>query len=95
MYRGRLETPGGRARAWIDCLFIDHGILRLFWTNFATVAPGRLYRSNHPLPRTLRAAVRRRGIRTLINLRGRCENGSDALSREAAAQLGLAFHDMA
>ncbi len=95
IYRGRLESPGGRARAWIDCLFIDHGILRLFWTNFATVAPGRLYRSNHPLPVNLRAAARRHGIRTLINLRGRCENGSDALSREAAAQLGLAFHDMA
>lgn len=95
IYRGRLETPGGRARAWIDCLFVDHGLLRAAWTNFATVRPGVLYRSNHPLPGKLRGFVRRYGIRTLINLRGRCENGSDALSREAAASLGLAFHDMA
>ena len=37
----------------------------------------------------------RLGLRTLINLRGRTQSGSDALSREAARELGLAFHDMA
>jgi protein tyrosine/serine phosphatase len=35
------------------------------------------------------------GLRSLINLRGEAKNGSDALSRDAAKQLGLAFYDMA
>ncbi len=37
----------------------------------------------------------RLGIRTLINLRGKTQSGSDALSREAAREIGLDFHDMA
>jgi protein tyrosine/serine phosphatase len=53
-----------------------------------------LYRCNHPTPGRLVRLTRRYGIRTLINLRGEARNGSDALSREAAAKLGLAFHDM-
>jgi protein tyrosine/serine phosphatase len=38
--------------------------------------------------------VRRYGLQTLINLRGQTKNGSDALSRAAAARLGLDFVDM-
>jgi protein tyrosine/serine phosphatase len=54
------------------------------------VEPGRLYRSNHPLPWQLRAAARAHGIRTVINLRGHRENcGSDRLARDEAARLGL------
>ncbi len=81
--------------AWIDALFIDHAVLRLLWSNLATVIPGRVYRCNHPTPARLRRLSRRLGIRTLINLRGKTQSGSDALSREAARSLGLAFHDMA
>ena len=50
--------------AWGNALFIDHAILRLGWRNWGVVAPGRLYRSNHPLPWQLRQAARRHGIRT-------------------------------
>jgi protein tyrosine/serine phosphatase len=39
--------------------------------------------------------TKRLGIRSLINLRGKTQSGSDALSREAAQGLGLSFHDMA
>jgi protein tyrosine/serine phosphatase len=35
------------------------------------------------------------GLKSLINLRGQAKNGSDALSRDAAARLGLDFYDMA
>lgn len=59
------------------------------------VAPGRLYRCNHPPPGRLARLTRRLGLRTLINLRGPTRNGSDALSRDAAEQLGLDFIDMA
>jgi hypothetical protein len=95
IFKGDLCTAKGRAVAWIDSLFIDHAVLRLVWSNFDAVIPGKVYRCNHPTPGRLRRMVRRFGLRTLINLRGRTQSGSDALSRAAAQDLGLAFHDMA
>jgi protein tyrosine/serine phosphatase len=74
---------------------VDHAVFRLAWSNFAAVAPGRLYRCNHPTPQRLAALTRRHGLKTLINLRGLARNGSDALTRDAAAGLGLDFIDMA
>lgn len=87
-----LDTASGRLRAWADALFVDHGVLRLAWRNRAVVEEGRLYRANQPLPFQL-AAEARRGIRTVINLRGVRDCGSDALEREACAKLGLALID--
>lgn len=93
IFRGDLLSSRGRALAWADSMLVDHGLLRLLWSNFGTVVPGRLYRSNHPPPGRLARLVRRHGIRTLVNLRGPCGNGSDALSRAEAARLGIAFVD--
>ena len=90
---GDLSTARGRTLAWVDALFVDHAVFRLVWSNFAAVAPGRLYRCNHPTPARLAALTRRYGLKTLINLRGQTGNGSDALSREAARELGLEFID--
>jgi protein tyrosine/serine phosphatase len=95
IFRGDITTVGGRALAWVDALLVDHAVFRLIWSNFAAVAPGRLYRCNHPPPHRLALFTRRYGIKTLINLRGETRNGSDALSRDAAARLGLDFIDMA
>jgi protein tyrosine/serine phosphatase len=95
IYKGDLSTAHGRRNAWVDALFIDHAILRLYWTNFATVRPGVLYRSNHPTPGNLAVFTRKVGLKSLINLRGQAKNGSDALSRDTAARLGLDFYDMA
>ncbi len=92
---GDLNTPRGRIAAWGDSLLVDHAVFRSVWTNLAEVVPGKLYRSNHPTPRHLAAATRRYGLRTLVNLRGHRKCGSDALSREAAARLGLQHIDMA
>jgi len=88
-----LSTTRGRAKAWSHSLLVDHAFFRVLWNNFGCVDPGKLYRSNHPTPAQLRAAVRRHGIRTVINLRGEMPSGSDALSREAAARLGVAHVD--
>lgn len=86
--------PRSWPRTWANALLVDHAALRIAWRNFSEVAPGRLYRSNHPLPGALRAAVRRHGIRSVINLRGHREDcGADALSRGAAARLGLVHRD--
>jgi len=94
--RGRRAYLPGMADAatWLNALAIDHAALRIAWRNLSEVAPGRLYRSNHPLPGALRRLVARHGIRTVINLRGqRAHCGADALSRTEAARLGLVHHD--
>jgi protein tyrosine/serine phosphatase len=93
MFRGDLTSARGRAKAWSDSLLVDHAVFRVLWDNWATVIPGRLYRSNHPTPARLAAVARRHGIRTIVNLRGHRQCGSDALSREAAARLGLEHID--
>ena len=94
MSRRDLTQPGARRAAWLNSLFIDHALLRLGWRNWGVVESGRLYRSNHPTPWQLEQAVRRHGIRTVINLRGHREAcGSDALGRQAAAALGLEHID--
>lgn len=87
-----LDTTSGRLRAWADALFVDHAVLRLGWRNRGVVEAGRLYRSNQPLPFQL-ALEARRGIRTVLNLRGQRDCGSDVLAREACARLGLTMID--
>ncbi len=95
MYSQNLATGGSRLHAWSDSLFVDHAVFRVLWDNWAEVVPGKLYRSNHPTPARLRAAAPRYGLKTLINLRGHRQCGSDALSRDTAARLGLVHVDMA
>jgi protein tyrosine/serine phosphatase len=95
VFKGDVATGRRRAVAWSDSLFVDHSVFRLVWSNWAEVAPGRLYRCNHPTAWRLAAAQRKLGIKTVINLRGQRACGSDALSREAAARLGLHHIDMA
>lgn len=95
MFQGSLATTRGRRQAWTDSLFVDHAVFRLVWTNFHAVIPGKVYRCNHPTPRRLAAATRRFDLKTLVNLRGHRRCGSDALSRDAAKQIGLAHVDMA
>ena len=95
MFSGDLRQGASRTAAWWDSVIFDHSFLRLGWSNFGTVIPGKLYRTNHPTPGRLARLARRYGLHTLINLRGHRECGSDALSRDAAARLGLDHIDMA
>ncbi len=95
MFSGDISTGSGRLAAWADSLLVDHAMFRLAWSNFAVVIPGKLYRCNHPTPGRLAALQRRYNLTTLINLRGHRQCGSDALSRRAAGQIGLAHIDMA
>jgi protein tyrosine/serine phosphatase len=63
--------------------------------NFHAVLPGRVYRSAQPSERQLEQMVAGHGIRTLINLRGVCEE--DAWyhrEKETAARLGVRFVDV-
>lgn len=76
-------------------LLVDHAVLRVWWSNWAVVVPGKVYRCNHPLPFRLRRAVARFGIRTVVNLRGAAANPSSERSAAEAARLGVAVVPMA
>ena len=95
MFTGEITNIRDAGRAWLDSLFIDHAAFRVLWDNLAEVVPGKLYRCNHPTPGRLAALKRRLGLKTLVNLRGHRQCGSDALSRAAAHRLGLVHIDMA
>jgi protein tyrosine/serine phosphatase len=94
-FSGNVTARRDRVAAWRDSLLVDHAVFRVLWDNLAEVIPGKLYRSNHPTPARLAAAKRQLGLHTLINLRGHRQCGSDALSRQAAQELGLKHIDMA
>lgn len=61
-------SPWRRLRAWLNALFVDHALFRLFYNTRTRVGPG-LFRSSHPLPYQLRGA-RAAGVRTVLSLRG-------------------------
>lgn len=63
----------------------------LGWTNFRTVLPGEVYRCAQPSAATLERAIRRHGIRTVVNLRGCCPAG-DWYREEARATARLDVH---
>ena len=46
-YHANLSSPDNRRRALIWNRWLDHGILRVLWTNQFQIAPG-VWRSNHP-----------------------------------------------
>jgi len=95
MFEGPITSAKSRRAAWIDSLFVDHAVFRTVWDNFHVVIPGKLYRCNHPTPSRLARLKQRLHLKSLVNLRGHRRCGSDALSREAAARLGLRHVDMA
>jgi protein tyrosine/serine phosphatase len=90
-YNVDLSTPENRRRAQIYYLWFDHAILRTFWTNFSEIAPG-VFRSNQPTHRRL-AAMRERGIKTVLNLRGASDGVPYLIERDSCRQLGLTLVD--
>ncbi len=65
----------------------DHGLLRLVYDNSHAV-DAAMWRTFQPSPRHLRAWARR-GVRTVVNLRGDKPSGFLFLEEEACADLGL------
>ena len=92
-YAADLSTPANRRRALIWNRWLDHGILRIWWTNQFEIAPG-VFRSNHP-PQSRFARIRAMGISTMLTLRGVSGNPSDLLEREACAAHGITLHSIA
>lgn len=86
-----LTTPMGRLKAGLDYFWADHAFLRLAFSNAHWLGPD-LVRTNQPSPRQL-AGWKRRGIKTVINLRGVRNESYYALEKEACERLGLTLID--
>jgi uncharacterized protein (TIGR01244 family) len=86
-----LALPRGRLRAYLDAAFVDHGFARLVWPNIHRVSD-KLYRSGQVAPYHI-ARFARRGIKTVVNLRGRNDSGWYVLEMEACRKHGVAFVD--
>jgi protein tyrosine/serine phosphatase len=74
--------------AWyVDMLLIDHGIFRLIYVNRHRLSD-EAWRSAQPAPHHIRA-LRRRGLRTIVNLRGERLCGSYWLEQAACERKGI------
>ncbi|WP_254048230.1 dual specificity protein phosphatase family protein [Uliginosibacterium sp. TH139] len=82
----------GRLLAYLDMLFVDHGIFRVIYNNLHAL-PGGLYRSSQPSPGQIRKYQRKLGIRTIINLRGADDSRRYALEAEECHRLGIRLID--
>lgn len=80
-------SRGERTKLWLHAFFADHGFFRTFYNTGSRITP-EAWRSSQPFPYQL-AAAKRRGVRTVINLRGPSDSGSFRLEAEACRRLGL------
>jgi protein tyrosine/serine phosphatase len=86
-----LSTPGGRTSTYLNYLWNDHAYLRLGFSNAHWISD-ELVRTNQPWPHQL-AEWKRRGIKTIINLRGGFDASFHALEKDACQRLGLTMVD--
>ncbi len=86
-----LTTAGGRLRAYLDYLWKDHAYLRLAFSN-AHWLSDELVRANQPWPFQLKAWARR-GVKTVINLRGGFGAAFYALEQDACRRYGLTLRN--
>lgn len=97
-YRGFRRRVDERAPAWLrapankfldyyDLFFVDHHIFRAVYANRHQIAPG-VWRSAQPSPAQI-AYLAKRGVKTIINLRGERDCGSYRLQVEACRRHGI------
>lgn len=86
-----IDSRRERLRAWLDLLFVDHGILRVAHLNKHRVGE-HLWRSAQPSPRDI-ARMARQGLKTIVNLRGGRSHGAWQLERDAAERHGITIVD--
>lgn len=80
-------TRRERWRAWANAIFVDHAFVRMVYLNLHKVTDG-LWRSAQPTPRQIEALARK-GIKTVVSLRGGRRHGSWPLEVDACAANGL------
>jgi protein tyrosine/serine phosphatase len=81
-------TPEAR---YVDMLFFDHLIVRLVFPNRHRLSE-EAWRAAQPLPHQI-ADYARRGIRTVVNLRGQFDTQSYAFEKAACERAGLNLVD--
>ncbi len=92
------DRSAQRAPAWVghrinpvldtlDMHLVDHGMFRLLYANTHQLTE-RAWRTSQPTPARLRAMARR-GIRTVLNLRGERNCGAFRLETKACAEADL------
>ncbi len=86
-----LTSTAGRLRAYQNLAFKDHGVLRLAFHNAHQISP-EMWRANQPWPHHV-AAWARKGIKTIVNLRGGVGTGYHALELEACQRHGIELID--
>ncbi|SDZ74633.1 tyrosine-protein phosphatase [Rubrimonas cliftonensis] len=91
-YQSPFPNGWARFRAHLNAWFVDHQVFRAVYPNLWRLGP-HAWRSSQPSPAQLRRLAKR-GLRTVVNLRGGSEFGSYALEREACADLGLAYREL-
>ncbi len=89
--RGPMTTQGQHVLGHLETLFIDHTILSLILPNRHKVSD-KLWRSSQVHPLQI-GALARRGIRTIINLRGSRDCASYYLERDACKKHGITLVD--
>lgn len=83
--------PRRGLRDWMELMMKDHGVLRLKWHNLHQIDTD-MWRSNQPTPARIRDYARR-GVKTIINLRGPRDDGGWRLEAEACAACGIELVD--
>lgn len=76
---------------YLDMLVIDHGIFRLLYDNRYRLGD-RAWRSAQPAPHRIRS-LRRKGLRTIVNLRGERQCGSYWLEQATCKRKGIRLID--
>ncbi len=84
---GWLKGPANKTFDYFDLFFVDHHIFRAIYANRHQIAPG-VWRSAQPSPAQI-ASLARRGVRTIVNLRGERNCGSYRLQVEACRRHGI------
>src|SRR5688572_29465945 len=87
-FRTRIDT----ALDHFDLYMVDHGVFRAIYSNTHKLTE-EAWRSSQPAPAMIRRLARRRGLRTVINLRGDRDCGSYRLEKAACDRYGVTMVD--
>jgi protein tyrosine/serine phosphatase len=86
-----VTSPSGRFAAHADMAWRDHAFLRVWWTNAHWISD-EMVRTNQPWPYQIRGWAKR-GIKTIVNLRGGLGSSFHQLERDACAQAGITLEN--
>ena len=84
-----ITDPVERKRSYWHVRWLDHGILRVYWHNFAKVSEG-VYRANQPDHKRFKVYADM-GIKTILNLRGVAKQPYYLFEAESCERLGMAL----